>query len=183
MAKTPTKPDMSDAAVAAKTGKRWDEWFALLDAAGAQKLDHKQIVAVLVEQHGAEPWWQQMIAVQYEQARGLRAKHQMTDGFQVSASRTLTAPLAEVFRAWNDPRTRSRWLPPTELKPLGVTPERRVSFIGAADSRVEVRLVAKNAEKTVVTVQHSRLANATAGKRMKAHWAAALDALQAKLEK
>jgi hypothetical protein len=183
MAKPPTRPDMSDTAVAAKTGKAWDEWFALLDAAGAQKLGHKQIVSILAEQHGVAPWWRQMVTVQYERARGLRAKHETTEGFQVSASRTVAAPAAAVYRAWSDTRTRKRWLPPAELKPLGQTPESRVSFVGGDDSRVEVRLVAKNAEKTQVTVQERKLPNAAAGKRQKAYWAAALDALQAQLEK
>jgi len=122
-----------------------------------------------------------MVTVGYERARGLRARHETTGGFQMSASRTLAAPLTQVFRAWNDARTRTRWLPPTELQPLGQTPERRVSFVGVDDSRVEVRLVAKNDAKTQVTVQHSKLANATAMKRQKAYWAAALDALQAHL--
>ncbi len=178
---TPTKPDMSDDAVAAKTGKRWDEWFTLLDAAGAQKLKHPEIVAVLAEQHSVAPWWRQMVTVQYERARGLRAKHETTGGFQVSASRTVAAPIAAVYKAWADTRTRQKWLPPAELKPLGQTPETRVSFVGAGDSRVEVRLVAKNAEKTQVTIQARKLANATAVKRQKAYWAAALGALQARL--
>ena len=181
MAKAPTKPDMSDDAVAAKTGKRWDEWFTLLDAAGAQQLKHPEIVAVLAQQHNVAPWWRQMVTVQYERARGLRAKHESTGGFQASASRTIAAPLAAIYKAWADTRTRQKWLPPAELQPLGQTPETRVSFVGVGDSRVEVRLVAKNAEKTQVTVQERKLASAAAVKRQKAYWAAALDALQARL--
>ena len=51
---------MSDAAVQSKTGKTWPEWFKVLDAAGARKMSHQQIVAVLSKQHGVGPWWQQM---------------------------------------------------------------------------------------------------------------------------
>ncbi|HEY4156870.1 MAG TPA: hypothetical protein VGM29_02190, partial [Polyangiaceae bacterium] len=36
-------------AVARRTGKNWAEWFALLDAAGAETMDHKGIVAVLAQ--------------------------------------------------------------------------------------------------------------------------------------
>ncbi len=32
---------MSDAAVKAKTGKDWQQWFAILDRAGAMKMSHK----------------------------------------------------------------------------------------------------------------------------------------------
>jgi len=43
--------------------------LAILDKAGAKKMDHKQIVAYLSEQHQVGPWWQQMVTVGYEQAR------------------------------------------------------------------------------------------------------------------
>jgi hypothetical protein len=40
-------PSMSDAAVKAKTGKEWDDWFATLDQAGAAYLDHPAIATLL----------------------------------------------------------------------------------------------------------------------------------------
>ena len=36
---------MSDEAVRAKTGKTWDEWLAILDAAGARSMGNKEIGA------------------------------------------------------------------------------------------------------------------------------------------
>ena len=87
--KTATKAaGVSDAAVQAKTGKGWQEWFALLDAAGARQMSHKEIAARLYDQLGCPDWWSQMVAVGYEQERGLREKHQTPAGYQVSASKT-----------------------------------------------------------------------------------------------
>jgi hypothetical protein len=63
---------MSDEAVEAKTGKNWSRWFKHLDAAGAKKMTHQEIVAHLHDQYDVRPWWQQMVAVTYEQACGLR---------------------------------------------------------------------------------------------------------------
>ena len=63
-------PRVSDAAVEAKTGKTWQEWFALLDAAGARQMDHKSIAAHLDKKLGVPGWWAQMVTVAYEQARG-----------------------------------------------------------------------------------------------------------------
>lgn len=182
-ARKPIPPAVSDDAVAAKTGRRWDEWFALLDAAGAQTMTHKEIVAVLWQQYAVGPWWQQMVTVAYEQARGLRDKHEMADGYRASASRTIAAPAARVFRALNDARARERWLPPAGLAPLSATPGKRVSFTAPGKARVEVRLTPKGDEKTQVAVEHSRLPSAAAAKRQKKYWAAALDALKAHLEK
>jgi hypothetical protein len=61
-----------DDAVRAATGKPPEEWFALLDGAGAVEWPHSQVAAWLVEQHGIDPWWSQGVTVRYEQARGRR---------------------------------------------------------------------------------------------------------------
>jgi uncharacterized protein YndB with AHSA1/START domain len=181
--RTPPKPQIGDDAVQAKTGKTWDEWFALLDAGGAQRLTHKEIVALLSEGHGVGPWWRQMVTVTYEQARGLRAKHETPAGYQVSASRTLAVPAAQVFRAWKDARARARWLSGVEITLRTSAPNKRLRFIiPADDSIVEVYLTAKGEAKTQVAIQHSRLPNAAAVKRQRAFWQSALAALQARLQ-
>jgi hypothetical protein len=36
-------PRMSDAAVQAKTGKAWAEWFRILDAAGAKQAERMKV--------------------------------------------------------------------------------------------------------------------------------------------
>jgi uncharacterized protein YndB with AHSA1/START domain len=181
--RTPPQPQISDQAVQAKTGKTWNEWFALLDADGAQRLSHKEIVALLSQKHDVGPWWRQMVTVTYEQARGLRAKHETSTGFQVSASRTLAVSAAQVFRAWKDSRARARWLSGVELALRTSAPDKRLRFHSPADeSIVEVYLTAKGDAKTQVAIQHSRLPNAAAVKRQKAFWQSALSALQARLE-
>ena len=86
----------SDESLLAATGKTWNEWFAVLDAADATGLKHPQIVAVLVEMHGVGAWWAQGITVGYEQARGMRMPGQRADGtFEVSASKAIDGSQAE----------------------------------------------------------------------------------------
>ena len=55
-AATPS-PRLSDAAVEAKTGKPWQEWFGVLDAAGARQMDHQSIAAHLYKHLGVPGWW------------------------------------------------------------------------------------------------------------------------------
>src|SRR2546423_15260726 len=107
---TPTKPRMSDEAVEAKTGKTWSRWFKHLDAAGAKKMTHQEIVAHLRDKHDVRPWWQQMVAVTYEQARGLREKHEKPGGYEISVSRTNEASVTRAVKAWADVKTWQRWL-------------------------------------------------------------------------
>ena len=91
MTKAHISPRMSDAAVKSKTGKTWAEWFTLLDKAGGKKLDHKALVAHLDKRHRVDPWWRQMVAVSYEQARGLRQPHGRGPGRTLERPRQIAA--------------------------------------------------------------------------------------------
>ena len=82
------------------TGKNWQDWFRLLDDAGAARMTHKEIVGIvgrLDEDHRVSGWWRQSIAVAYEKARGLREKHEHVDGYSVSASKTIPAIADQLF--------------------------------------------------------------------------------------
>jgi uncharacterized protein YndB with AHSA1/START domain len=171
---------MSDEAVKARTGKDWAEWFEILDAAGAQQMNHKQIVAYLSDQHQVGSWWRQMVTVTYEQARGLRAKHEQPRGFQISRSKTLNVPVERLYSAWEDADQRSRWLPDPGLTVRKATPNRtlRITWVDGQSS-LELYFTPKGAEKTQVTVQHSGLPDAGQAEKMKVYWGEALDRLAA----
>jgi uncharacterized protein YndB with AHSA1/START domain len=173
---------MSDEAVESKTGKNWNRWFKHLDAAGAKKMSHQEIVGHLVEKHGVRPWWQQMIAVTYEQARGLREKHEKPAGYEISISRTIDAPVSKAFKAWTDEKTRSKWLnEPITIRKATTNKSLRLTW-GETKTSVAVAFAAKAKDKTQVVAQHSKLPNAKAAAKMKKLWAAALDGLKGLLE-
>jgi hypothetical protein len=69
MKKLRNAPTLTDHAVKAKTSKTWAEWFKTLDAAGARRMRHKEIVKHLGARFLLPRWWQQMITTAYEQAR------------------------------------------------------------------------------------------------------------------
>lgn len=85
------KAGLSEAAVLTATGKNPEEWFALLDAAGATGWTHTEIARWLFEEHeGIDGWWAQSVTVRYEQERGMRLPGQQSDGtFAVSVSRVI----------------------------------------------------------------------------------------------
>jgi uncharacterized protein YndB with AHSA1/START domain len=175
-------PRMSDDAVKAKTGKAWTEWFKILDDAGAKRMTHQEIVALLSKKHGVGPWWQQMVTVTYEQARGLRKAHQKPAGFEISVSRTIGVPVGRGFKAWTDNKIRKQWLPAnltirkaTANKSLRITWEDRRTSVAVA-------FLPKGAGKSQVVAQHSKIPDAKAAAKMKKSWAAALDRLKGVLE-
>src|SRR6185503_2883307 len=144
-------PRLSDEAVQAKTGKTWKEWFAILDKAGAKKLSHQQIVKYLSAEQGVGPWWQQMVTVTYEQARGLRDKHQKPNGYEISVSRTLNQPVAKLFKSFSDERLRKRWLEEDGLSLRTATANKslRLNWIDGKTT-LQVSFVAKTPDKTQV---------------------------------
>ena len=171
----------SDEAVVRATGKPWAEWLALLDAAGGREMNHKQLVAHLRAHTDVSSWWQQQLTIGYEQSRGLRAKHEMADGYQISRSRTMAAPAAAVYHAWVDDAARACWLPDAAFTIRKATPPKSLRLTwadaaGAGATSVEVGLSDKG-DRTAVSVQHTKLPDAAAAESMKAFWAAALTRL------
>ena len=177
-----TAPSISDEAVREKTGQAWDEWFAFLDASGAQDLSHREIVALLKERTELNGWWQQMVTVTYEQARGIREMHQKEDGYQISASKTISVPVEILYRSWADTRQRARWL--TE-KPTIRTKTENLSLRALwtdGITRLDVMFYVKTPEKCQVTVNHSKIADAAEAEQHKQFWREALQRLKSQLE-
>jgi uncharacterized protein YndB with AHSA1/START domain len=178
---TSIKPRMSDDAVEAKTGKTWSRWFKHLDAAGAKKMTHQEIVAHLRDKHRVRPWWQQMVAVTYEQARGLRDLHEKPSGYEISVSRTINAPVAKAFKAWTVEKTRKQWLP-ANLVVRKSTPNKTIRITWNDDSDVVAGFYPKGENRCQVVAQHGKLKDAKSGAKMKAFWGGALDQLKKLLE-
>ena len=174
---------MSDAAVHAKTGKTWGEWLAILDKAGARKWSHQEIVAYLHRRHVVGSWWQQMVTVGYEQARGLREKHQSAHGYGISASATIAAPVGALFHAWQDVAVRRRWLadPALTIRKATRNKSLRITW-GDGETSVEVYFYPQGARKTQVNAQHRKLPDAKKAAKMKSYWKEQLERLKEMLE-
>lgn len=171
---------MSDVAVQKRTGHTWNEWFALLDAAGGKDLLHQEIVAHLRLKYPAlGQWWWQMVTVGYEQGRKQRPKHQKPDGFQISKNKTIAAGADVLFNAWQETKDRNKWLGEKGLVIRTSTPNKsvRITWNDGA-TNIEVQFFPKGANKTQVSVQHNKLANSAMAERMKKYWAEALERLQ-----
>ena len=172
-------PRMSDEAVKSKTGKKWDQWFAILDKAGAKEMSHKDIVKFLNSKHDVGPWWQQTVTVTYEQARGLRDTHEKPGGYQISVSRTVNVPLANLYKAVASEKGRSRWLSEDGLVVRKATANKsmRVTWKDGKTS-LEINFYPKGDGKSQIVVQHSKLPDAKAAAKMKTFWGKALDQLR-----
>jgi hypothetical protein len=106
----------SDAIIKEKTGCSWERWVKVLDHAKAHTWPHREIAKHVVEKYEIPGWWAQTVTVGYERIKGLRAVGQRRDGsFEANKSKTFAVPLARLYRAFHDARSRSRWLPGVDL--------------------------------------------------------------------
>jgi hypothetical protein len=168
---------MSDEAVLKKTGKTWEEWFAVLDRAGGKQMSHQEVANHLYTVEKIDGWWSQMVTVGYERERGKRVKHQSAAGFQVSASRTLPVAVDRLFKSFSDARSRSRWFKDAPLEITKANPGKNIRARWEGESSLEIRFVAKGTAKCQVTVDHTRLPDARAAAKMKKFWGGKLQDL------
>jgi hypothetical protein len=175
-------PRIGDVTVRERTGKSWEEWFALLDGEGAAERQHAAIARSLADEHGLSGWWAQSITVEYEQARGLREEHERPDGYQVGATKTIAVPVDEVWRAWEDETLRERWLPGAQVAVRTATKPKTMRLDWGEGGRLAVYFDVSG-EQTRLAVQHEQLPDKEAAERWKAFWRDRVAALKDLLEK
>ncbi len=191
---------VSDSAVQAATGKRWDEWLRILAAAEATPAPHREIVAYLGDAYGLSPWWRQQVALVYEEARGRRTLGSSASaGYQVGARRALPVTPEVAWELLTSPRGVAAWLGETlhfqpdvgqvyrtaggatgEYRVVKPMRQLRLTWLPAGwakPSTIQVRLLPAGPEKTVVSFHQENLPDQISRLERRRHWLAALDSL------
>ena len=173
----------SDEKMTQATGRDWNVWLSILDRWGEADRTHGEIAEHLRSAHGVPGWWTQAIATGYERARGLRMKHQQPDGFTVYALKTVGVPLAALYDAFANARTRPNWLTDGSMSARSSQRGKVARFDWDGDlTRVEVTFESKGPMKATAHVAHSRLPNEGAAEVTKALWKQRVSALKSFLE-
>jgi uncharacterized protein YndB with AHSA1/START domain len=208
MANPELEPAISTGAVAKATGKPWDEWFRLLDQAGANEWDHKQIVAYMNAHFGDEisGWWQQSITVAYEKAHGKRMLGETAGaGFQIGVQKTLPMSAEELWRFLFSERGLSLWLHvrhPFKPEPTcdfttedgirgrirTVDPGKKIRLTWqrsdwSEPSTLQIYLLPVRETATSLRFHQEKLADQAIRQEMKGHWQQVLAALASAIER
>jgi len=175
------KPDyaalsgMSDASIRKGSGRHWSEWVKVLDAKSAATMQHRDI-AEYVSSLGVPGWWSQSVTVGFERIKGLRARGQRRSGkWEAGKSKTYPVPVAKLFKAWADAKTRKKWLPEKVTIRTATSP--KSMRIAWEDGTVISLWFGDKGAKSVVAVQHAGLASKEDADRFKKFWSERLDAL------
>src|SRR5216117_1804607 len=169
---------MTDAALKARTGCTWERWVKALDRVAAHTWPHREIAHYVHEKYKVPGWWAQTVTVGYERIKGLRAIGQRRGAeFEATKSKVFAVPLAKLYRAWSDARTRARWLPGVALTVRTATREKYMRITWPDGTSVALGFTRKGAAKGQVQIQHSKLADKSAATRIKRYWEERLAAL------
>jgi hypothetical protein len=173
---------ISDEKVKAATGRGWMGWFVILTNMGAASLPHKEVAKRLKEKHGAPAWWNQMIAVEYERARGGRKKNERAGGtYAVNVTKVMPASLPKLFAAATDPKTRKAWFPPGAFEETSKTKDKYWRGKWKKDGKLEFGFYAKGDGKSQIALEIGKLASLGAVEKECAAWKKAMDRLRARL--
>jgi len=175
---------ISDVAVKKSTGKVWEQWFSLLNKAGAKQMEHKAVARLLKEKYSLSGWWSQMVTVQYEQDMKGRKKHETASGYQISKSVTLLTSITKVFNAINSPLKRIVWLNDPAITITKSTKDKSIrgKWIDKK-TNIEFQFYPKDNSKTQLVVQQSKIKSAKEAEMMKTYWGKQLNNLKKYLEK
>jgi len=164
--------------VKAATGRGWMGWFVILNRMEATSLPHKEVAKRLKEKHGAPDWWAQMIAVEYERARGGRKKNERAGGtYAVNVTKVIPVGLAKLFAAATSEKTRKAWFPPGAFEETSKTKDKYWRGKWKKDAKLEFGFTAKGDGKSQIALEIGKLASPDAVEKERAAWKKAMERL------
>jgi len=168
--------------VRAATGRGWMGWFVILNNMKATELPHKEVAKRLKEKHGAPSWWSQMIAVEYERARGGRKKNERAGGtFAVNVTKVTPVSLAKLFAAATSKH--KDWFPPGAFEETSKTKDKYWRGKWKTDRKLEFGFYAKGDGKSQIALEINKLPTEADVEKERAAWKKAMEKLSAMLSK
>ncbi|MCC7290591.1 MAG: SRPBCC domain-containing protein [Phycisphaerales bacterium] len=191
---------VSPEAIEKATGQPWTHWTRVLDRFDVRSNGHKAAARHLLVEHGASPWWSQMLTVRYELEHGLRQPLQRGDKtFAVTVQRTIHTTPAAAWNAWTSRSAALKWLP--GLKSLDARPGGRIAPLLDGEGEfsridrherlriiwrrgrepagmIEVRFASKPGGRVTIGVGHSGISGKREAEQLKSRWTACGDALR-----
>lgn len=177
----PLKPKtlsrVRDEAVKKATGKKWIDWFRILDKEKSKEKSHKEIAQWLYDNFSVSGWWSQMLTVEYEKEKGMRDLYQKPEGYEISVSKTFAIPLKSLYGNFASDKKRKLWLEENiKLTAKTVNKSLRAKWKDGL-TRISVNFYAVDKNKSRAVVQHLKLADAKQANAKKTFWAKKLNLL------
>jgi hypothetical protein len=167
---------ISEEKVKAATGKGWMGWFVILSRMDVTTLPHKEVAKRLKEKYGAPSWWAQMIAVEYERARGGRKKNERAGGtYAVNVTKVMPVALGKLFAAAT--AKHKDWFPPGAFTETSKTKDKYWRGKWKKDRKLEFGFYAKGDGKASIALEIGKLPSEADVDKERAAWKKAMEKL------
>ena len=169
---------ISEEKVKAATGRGWMGWFSILNKMNANTMPHKDVAKRLREEYDAPRWWNQMIAVEYERARGGRKKNERAGGtFAVNVTKVMPVSLSKLFAAATNEKTRRNWFPAGAFEETSKTKDKYWRGKWKTDSKLEFGFYAKGEGKASIMLEIRQLPSEADVEKERGAWKKAMEKL------
>ncbi len=196
---------LTDAACKKATGKSIAEWQVAIAKHGGEKLKRRDTIQWIYDQCNKDAWWSTTLWVEFERAQGILQKDGLIEGYNICVTKTISAPLPQVYRACSDPKLLTNWFgdgvqanvevggtlidkQKNQAEFLRVRPDKDLRFTwrspnSPSTTQVDLAFAAKGDAKTGLTLTHNRIQNRDEADGLRAAWGAAFDRLKNLVEK
>lgn len=104
---------LSSDSVVKHTGKDWDQWLEIFEAAGASVWPYKELTSFLKKKYKIKAYWQHLVAYGYEVHLGRRIDGQNQKGlYSVTTTKTLSIDQKSAWELFTSERGLRAWLNP-----------------------------------------------------------------------
>ena len=94
---------VTDTACQQATGKTLKQWYDALDQRGGTTQKRRDAINWLHAEMNKDVWWCTTAWVEYERAKGIvNKKDGLIEGYNICVTKTIAAPLPEVYAAFTD---------------------------------------------------------------------------------
>ncbi len=201
------EPDfpVTDAECKAATGKTFAEWGEEIEKSdlASKRRDAIHMIYNSTERK-ADVWWPTTVWVEYERAKGIVKKDGLAEGYNICATKTIKAPVEEVYKAWIDPAAMKDWycggyegevVEGGEMKDcdgnkaiftrVRENKDLRMKWTSreGGETLVDVVFADKGGGKTLVTLTHQRIQDRPEADGLRRAWGEVFDRLKERLEK
>ena len=195
---------VTDTACRKATGKTMKEWFKALQAQGELATKRRDAINWLHVEMNKDLWWCTTVWVEFERANGVVKKDGLGQGYSICVTKTIGAPVSDVYAAWTDPGTLAKWFGPgvkakvatdgqfndgcgNSGSYLRVRADKDLRFTwvneeAVSTTQVDVAFADKGKGRTGITLNHQRIQNRDEADGLRKAWGDAFAELKLILE-
>lgn len=201
--KVELKPDfpLTNEASKEATGKTLDEWIKYLEDNPDLAAKRRESIRHIYDQIDikSDVWWPTTIYVEYERKNGITKKDGLLDGYTICSTKTIAAPIPDLYQAWMDRETIAKWYgtfgePGTDGSHTDESGN-KVDLVRHRENKdlryiwqtagvenptqADVTFQDKGKGKTLITITHAKIQTREEADGLRNAWGEALDKLKA----